>query len=624
MDCPLDLGKSRTGRHWHSVSAEKGSGMMPAAPGNRGLSKRRHVLALLGLLGLGTLVQAVVIGRATVPSLDSVRFARTARTAVEQGSLHVIRREAEQPLFPLWVAVVHETMSWRGGEFPSIWAASTQVAAAIPLVLTVVPIYFLLLRLFDLRLALIGAGLFCVLPEVRRLGADGISDSTHLFFLTVALWTTIEYWTARARTATGRIGRETAWLALAGFSTGLAVLVRAEAVILPVALLATISLEQVALAGLPGKSAAAILQSPSLVVHWSRSVFRAAAGPLIIHVCGAALVLVPYLAMAGAGTPQAAVARILGRAAPTASETQTTGKHLAWQTPEGRPLHFAVKEGSIRQRGFASALGQYSKELAAAFSYGAGALALWALWRHRRELTRPADRFLQAFFLVFSLAVIGFVAREGYLGARHLLPLLVAGLGMAALGVWEASVLSARILAMLKIPAGVTGVSSVPISPREQNALGILNQLPAAPSVFVAWAIMAVFAGGYFVAAWLPLRDDCTAHRRAGAWLAGQSGAGVVLDTRGWTALYSARPTYQYHEVKQALGDPRLAYVVVEPAELKYASDRAWTLRWLLATAGQYAARFDAPGGQPREGVAIYRWRPERLLAGLKHKEAFR
>ncbi|MBN2217135.1 MAG: glycosyltransferase family 39 protein, partial [Pirellulales bacterium] len=389
--------------------------MMPAASVNRGLSNRRHVLALMGLLGLGTLVQAVVIGRATVPSLDAVRFARTARTAVEQGPLHVIRWEAEQPLFPLWVAAVHETMAWHGGEFPSIWAASTQVAAAIPLVLTVVPIYFLLLRLFNLRIALVGAGLFCVLPEVRRLGADGISDSTHLFFLTVALWTTVEYWTARARTATGRIGRETAWLALAGFFTGLAVLVRAEAVILPIALLLTISLEQVALAGLPGKSAAAILRSLGLVVDRSMRVFRAAAGPLAIHVCGAALVLVPYLAMAGAGTPQAAVARVLGRAAPTASETKTAGKHLAWQTPEGRPLHFAVKEGSIRQRGLAAALGQYGKELAAMFSYGAGALALWALWRHCRELTRPADRFLQGFFLVFSVAVIGFVAREGYL-----------------------------------------------------------------------------------------------------------------------------------------------------------------------------------------------------------------
>ena len=50
-------------------------------------------------------------------------------------------------------------------------------------------------------------------------------------------------------------------------------------------------------------------------------------------------------------------------------------------------------------------------------------------------------------------------------------------------------------------------------------------------------------------------------HRQAGQWLAEADEPGTVLDTRGWTALYSGRPTLRYDAAKAAYRLPDLAYV---------------------------------------------------------------
>ena len=102
------------------------------------------------------------------------------------------------------------------------------------------------------------------------------------------------------------------------------------------------------------------------------------------------------------------------------------------------------------------------------------------------------------------------------------------------------------------------------------------------------------------------------------------AGGAAVLDTRGWTALYSARPTYQYDEAKTALCDRRLGYVVVERKELRYDSDRARTLRYLLETAGECVVCFEGPGGASTGAVDVYRWRAERFRPALRPSGATR
>jgi hypothetical protein len=105
-----------------------------------------------------------------------------------------------------------------------------------------------------------------------------------------------------------------------------------------------------------------------------------------------------------------------------------------------------------------------------------------------------------------------------------------------------------------------------------------------------------------------PLHASRLGHRQAAEWLASQpEKQEAVLDTRGFTSLFSGRPTYTFEQAKRALRNPRLAYIVVECRELQYDSRRGRTLRQLLATGGQRVACFAAenPGA---ETVEIHRW----------------
>ena len=55
--------------------------------------------------------------------------------------------------------------------------------------------------------------------------------------------------------------------------------------------------------------------------------------------------------------------------------------------------------------------------------------------------------------------------------------------------------------------------------------------------------------------------------------MAGQTDLhGAVLDTQGWTGLYSGRETYAYESARVALSDPHLAYLVLEGREIGYDS----------------------------------------------------
>ena len=91
----------------------------------------------------------------------------------------------------------------------------------------------------------------------------------------------------------------------------------------------------------------------------------------------------------------------------------------------------------------------------------------------------------------------------------------------------------------------------------------------------------------------------------------------AVLDTRGWAAFVSGRPSYDYWHVRQAFTDARLAYVVVGTDELTAPSRRAATLRAVLAYAATPCAEFpERPGGR-EAGVRVYRFRRPDSWEGL-------
>ncbi len=652
------------------------------------MDRNRDVLFAAGLLGLCCLVQVVLIRRATVPALDAVGFVEIARRIDDVGMLATIRSEREQPLFAAWVWLVHKGVKHVAGDFRSSWALSAQLAAAIPLVLVVVPVYLVSVRLVGRTAALAGCLLFCVLPEVSRLGADGISDSTHLFWFCLTFWAMTIYLTecggqaervqglgfrvqgsgfrvqgsafkvqssglgdqrsevrgedsgAATLEAAGRrdsrvaevafgdrstrsaaggpaelaparnmaaayarpsvsAGRGPGWLLAAGLFSALAVLTRAEAVLLPAAFVVALAAMQ-------------------LRARW-RQPWSRLAGHLACLGLGCGLVLGPYLVAVGATAPGPALARILGRHEPGEEESSPPGlaggtpSAAAWRMAGDEPMSFAPKETatSLRRRGGLAAAGQFGKELAKAFGYLAGAFALLGVWRLRGVLRRRVDRFAQVYLLLFSLAVLGFTAREGYLSARHLVTLVVLGIGCAGYGALE---LGRRAADRRRAPGPGVGRAG-----QRQRALS----RPA-----VAWSAVLLAMAACLWEALEPLHASRLGHRQAAEWLARQTDTpGIVLDTRGWTGLYSGRRTCRYDQARKAFSHPHLAFVVLEQRELEYASRRSRTLRHLLGVAAEPVAGFpqSEAARRGRHIVVVYRWNPERLsqwVAGQSHVQA--
>ena len=593
------------------------------------MNARRHLLIVAGLLGLAGLVQVLVIRRAATTGLDAVRFVEIARSIDRQGLLETVWADREQPLFPVWVWVVHGGLQRTRGEFPSIWAVSAQSAAAVPLVLAVVPLYLLLLRLVGGAAAAAGSFFFCLLPEVARLGADGISDSTHLLFFCVAFWAMVEY-LGRRKGEGGRGkakgGRWTGtfsgracpplWLLLAGVAVAMAALARAEVLVLAAAL---------------GLSLAVFQLLPGHREPWGRL-----AAACVCFLLGLVVVWAPYLVATGAVTPRTAIGRILGRQRVELQIPRHAGVRTTdiWRLPDGEPMSFDAKERSVslRQRGYPAAVVRFGKKLADAAGYWIGALALLGAWRLRgiragsqegcngMGRASAGDRFVQVFFLLFSVIVIRFTATEGYLVPRHLLTLVVAGMGAAGCGALELGALLASVAQGAKEQCRMQNAEC-----RMQNGAWsvtcrvdpVLRAFCILHSSFCIKVVVAVAGIACLPQTLIRLHDSRLGHRAAGQWLARQGDpSSTVLDTQGWSGLYSGRETYVYEETPAALGDPHLAYLVFEGREVGYQSGRSRTLRWLIESAAEPVAEFPDPATRSpnQEPVVVYRWHAERFL----------
>jgi hypothetical protein len=91
-----------------------------------------------------------------------------------------------------------------------------------------------------------------------------------------------------------------------------------------------------------------------------------------------------------------------------------------------------------------------------------------------------------------------------------------------------------------------------------------------------------------------------------------------VLDTRGWAAFVSGRPSYDYWHVRQAFTDAHLAYIVVGTDELNAPSRRAATLRAVLAYAARPVAEFPERRDGRGVGVRVYRFHRPGSWEGLR------
>jgi hypothetical protein len=541
------------------------------------MAMKRPAIHIALLLAASALLQAWIVSRAVTPAQDAVRYARIAQAMARDGWLATVRDEPEHPLFPTLVLAADGLLGRLRPDAPDRWASAVQLAAIVPLVLAVVPVYFLLRGLFDERVALAGVLLLMVLSEVARLGASGLSDSTHLFLAATTLALLSAACGGKARRHGEAAVAFRPWLLLpAGMALGLTLLARGEALVL-----------------LPSLGLA-------LTVLQARAAWRQPAGRIALGlaalVLGGLLIWGPYLATVQEASLRSAFARLTGRgvADEAASlEGLQAAPGAMPQFEDGTQMAFDAKESgrTTRFQGYQAAIAECAEEAVNLLQYWVCALAFWGGWTAWRGGLRPGHFLLVGVAGCVVVAATYVAGKAGYLAGRHLLLLTLPAVGFAAQGSWR---LAERAVAWWPL-----------VRPLRQPSPAVVHR--------IGWGVVAVAALACLPKTLLPLHTGRAAHREAGRWLAAQTVPGRVLDTNGLSGLYSGRETWRYDAATTAFRDPRLAFVVVRKRELEFDSGRSRTLRLLLAGAAEQAAEFADPAHDSRDNLVVYRWRPERF-----------
>ena len=508
------------------------------------------------------------------------------RSRIERlGLTTALGADPEQPCYPFLIWSVWNALVGLGLLDRSAWATSAQIAAATPLALAVAPVYIFFRRWLGSTSAFAGALLFLGTRAFCRLGADGLSDGPHLFFFSCALWAATEALARDERARDPSQGWGAVWSLACGLLTAIAILTRVESIVIPPAFCVVVACR-------------------------SKRRFRS----LLAFGLGCALGLAPYLAISQARRPSEFVQRLLGgqRADETTPFNQLDGESTA-ETEISRNVAFAVdpemsfarKDPSrrIRRTGLAAAAWETLDEGVRSLQVWIGLLAVFGAWRVGRGWTAPLSRFFAAIVVVSLGAVLFQGARVGFVSSRHVLPLSIPLLGLAGFGAMSLG----ESLAVFGSPAD-----------RWKENPGTTSQAPWRHRVALGLLTCALALGLIS-----PLHETHAGHRRAAEWLAAHAKeADHVLDTRGWTALYTGLTTYRYELAKEAFADGRLAYLILESDELSTGSPRARTLSLLLSRAGETAAVF--PTGRAKDGksVLVFRWRGPRLAAEERNSHA--
>jgi 4-amino-4-deoxy-L-arabinose transferase-like glycosyltransferase len=524
------------------------------------------------LLLLSSLQQVQFIARAPLAAQDAVEFVSVAQRIEADGLAATIRRERVAPLFPTIVYATHSVLTAAGVLDPTAWGRAAQIAAAVPLVFALIPVFLLARKLAGPDAALVASLLFCLLPATSRLGADGISDSLHLSLAAWALWCLVEACEATSRNVF-------AWGLAAGGFVGAALLCRAEVLLL----------------------APLIMLVASIRVPRPRTTraFVAYVSLLACFACGCLTCLVPLVA-AGVTESVEIYDRVRGGA--PASTVRPLNENPSDRDPAradelqsfadpivkgGVVLEFGRKDRSRSSRvlDVDAACLLFAHEFLQACGYITLPLALVGAWSLDRK--RAVGPWLLLAFVVATFLVTLFCAVLilGYVTSRHfLLPVMAllpaAGLGLVVVARW--------IQRRFALP----------------DAGPIVRRLGAVVGI------------GCLLTTLLPPHHTHAAHRSAADWLRSEADAtALVLDQHGWTALSSGRPTYRFDEAEAALTDPRLRYVVVERIDLEAASPRGKSLRAVLGSAAQAHVLFADVRGRSAHDVLLFSRTPDDAYA---------
>ncbi len=534
---------------------------------------------LLALVVLSFAVQTLHILRAPVPAQDCVRYVAAAQSLSRNGLAAFLAQDPETPIFPALILLVRDALLGSGLAGPAQWAWAAQWAAALPLILAIVPLLAVLRSLVGETSAVVGACLFCMLRPIAGLGASGLADSTHLLVFVTAIWASVRAFDS----CQSRFGRQSAlWFVATGALAGIGMWCRPESfVVVPACACASLWC---------CRSAGRILSLPVI--------------PLCV-VAGLSLTLLPYLAASGCQTWRDAARRIRGASRSDEAplnvdqsqlfEFRKGGASTAWECDLQGPVSLARKDSSSsRLPGNFNALADLCGTALKSLNFWLIPLIL-GLLRQAARSRRAEDVCVFAVAAIYLPVLIATSATTGYLSSRHLLPLFVSALPAIGEG---STVLIESLAGMLR---------RFDAAGRRVGFGRLVCRTSLRPTVLLIAALPGVV---------IPLHRAQANHRSAAEWVAAKNNTPcAVLDTRGYSSLYSGLCTYRYELAREAFADPALRWLVFDDREIRSNTARAATLRQILAIAAQPVARF----GRSEECVVVYRWDPDRF-ANWRHQ----
>ncbi|WP_435017009.1 glycosyltransferase family 39 protein [Tundrisphaera sp. TA3] len=499
------------------------------------------------------------MARNPLPAQDGLKFLRVARQFQSAPWVDVIRGTDQHPLYPALIAVAEPAVSAVIGPGPDAWRIAAQGVSLIAAIGLLWPLHSLARSLFGDATANLAVFLYALLPKPAELGHDTLADALALAFLVTALC--LGERTLMAGSWRSALG--------CGLALGLGFLTRPEV----------------------------LLAAPAIVVagmarrmDWAGR--KAMAARLASMAAVAGLLVGGYAFTKGALSEKLSF-RIGTRIGVDAYQARKAPLRLPPGLDDAR-WDFSPKEetgdDALKSRPI-DAFGVLIRDWIEGLSWILAPFAIWGVIRSRSIPESASGRRLAlAYVAIFAAILLRHATTLGYASGRHALALVAVAVPWAAFG----------------IMAWAAGFSA-----RRGMSLERGGRLGRAALAGLACVAIAVQLKAGHPSRW--------GHQAAGRWLASAAGPDeAVLDTRGWASFVRGGPSYDYWHVRQALGDAKLAYVVVGADEMEAPSRRAETLRAVLGYAGRQVAGFPGREGGRADDVRVFRFERPESWEGLR------
>jgi 4-amino-4-deoxy-L-arabinose transferase-like glycosyltransferase len=414
-----------------------------------------------------------------VTARDSITFIRFAHELDTTPWRAVLMKEQQHPGYPVAVWLFSKPLQAVWGTTAGTMQLAAQLVSLIASLLLAVVMFRLGVRLWNQSIGFLGALLFQFLPGCGHHLSDGISEGLFLLCVASALWLFVR----------GAQTRRILDFVLGGACAGLAYLIRPEGLIVIAAFgIFWIAYLVYARPRWPWRSWTCALTAAVAMCVLVGSVYVAAIGKLSVK-------------------PNVAIEISLERFPDEAS-----------------PILFAsvwasnfVASGDLRVQ-----LGQTLRalvlELCQGFHYVGCVSLLWGVLFCGRRLAARSEFWLLPIYLAIHTAALVYLGvKASYVSERHVMPLVMLGSYICAIGIAHFAELVVGLWARCRR----TEASPV--------AIGCLVAL-------LSTSLLAT----YLTKTVLPLHGNRVGNREAGRWLAGHVRAGdVIVDEHQWSKFYS-------------------------------------------------------------------------------------